>query len=372
MMVLKKEWPNLYHKGKGGELRVWKIWTKDDTIYTSYGVKDGEMQTASKRATPKNVGRSNETTAEDQAVLEAQSMYTFKLERKYSETEEEAQDPLMLPMLAKEYKADKVSFPVAIQPKLDGCRALAFWENGKVKLISRAGKEWTIPSHINEALETILPKDTIFDGELYVHGQSCQTITSWIKKLREETLQVEYHVYDIPIIEGAEDMPSHYRMGYLLGTASKHPNHKYIKFVTTHLINTEEEIKEFENKVVAEGYEGAIVRNWDGIYTFGYRSQDLMKVKTFQDSEFEVLAIREGIGKFEGHAVFICQNDLNEKTFECTIASSMEERKKMYDNKDNYIGERLTVKYFHRTDDLVPRFPVGLRFRPEEDLDAKT
>jgi len=368
-MEHKHEFPVLYHKGKAGELRVWKVWTEGNIIYTSYGVKDGEMQVSSKKALPKNVGRANETTAEEQALLEAKSMFTFKLERKYSETEDEAKEQLMLPMLAKEYSLSKVSFPVTVQPKLDGCRALAYWEGDKVKLISRAGKEWTVPTHINKALESILPKDTIFDGELYVHGQSCQTITSWIKKLREETLLVEYHVYDVPVVEGLEDTPSHFRMGYLEGLSVKHRNTSTIQFVYTRVCNSEEEIKAFERSVVSNGYEGAIVRNHDGLYTFGYRSQDLMKLKVFQDSEFEVINIREGVGKFEGHAVFICKNDLNDKTFECTIASSMESRKEIYNNKADYIGQLLTVKYFHRTDDLVPRFPIALRFRPSEDLD---
>ena len=110
-----------------------------------------------------------------------------------------------------------------------------------------------------------------------------------------------------------------------------------------------------------------MLREKDSKYLWGYRSNDLLKVKTFQDSEFLVVDIIEGEGKMEGHAVVICKNDLTDDTFKVTPKATMESRKEIYDNKSDYVGRMYTVKYFDRTDDSIPRFPVGIAFR--EDLD---
>jgi ATP dependent DNA ligase domain/DNA ligase OB-like domain len=121
---MKKKFPTLFHKGKGGALVQWSIWTEGDTIFTKHGQVGGKMQLSPKKAIAKNVGRSNETTAEEQAILEAKSMWTFKVERKYSETKEDAQEEVFLPMLAGDFKKRKgkeIYYPVDVQPKLDGC-----------------------------------------------------------------------------------------------------------------------------------------------------------------------------------------------------------------------------------------------------------
>lgn len=377
--------PILYHKGKNGEMRVWSVWTEGSTIKTEYGVLNGEMVQSSKVATGKNIGRKNETSPEQQAEAEAQSLWTFKKERKYSESKEDACEPLLLPMLAKEYEAKKVSWPAFVQPKLDGVRCLAFWSGDTVKLISRAGKEWTVASHIAKQLENFLPKDSMFDGELYVHGFSCQTITSWVKKLRDETLKIQYHIYDMPIVNGRDDLTCHKRILELTGLFEVWMDEATynevegsedltlgvigdIRLVDTKFINSEEAVRNEEKMLVQDGYEGAIVRNLHGIYQWGYRSSDLLKVKTFKDAEFEVIGCRDGIGKFVGHAVWICKNDINDLAFECTCAVPMEERARMYREYRKYIGRKLTVKFFERTDDGLPRFPVGKLFRDEKDL----
>ncbi|MCF1193552.1 hypothetical protein LRR18_18355, partial [Mangrovimonas sp. AS39] len=94
---------------------------------------------------------------------EARSLWQKKLDRKYSETPEDAQVESYGPMLAKDFNPKKVKYPAYVQPKMDGVRALASWDGDRVILMSRGNKEWTVPKHINKALEAILPKDSMFD-----------------------------------------------------------------------------------------------------------------------------------------------------------------------------------------------------------------
>lgn len=84
--------PTHYHKGKAGSLYLWRVWTEDADIVTEHGLIDGQKQVARKTATPKNVRRSNATTAEEQAVVEAQAMWQNRRDRKYAASIEEAQE----------------------------------------------------------------------------------------------------------------------------------------------------------------------------------------------------------------------------------------------------------------------------------------
>ena len=357
--------PPLYHKSKNGQLRSWSVSVKGDTLYFEAGLVDGQKVITNRVAKPKNIGRANETTAEQQAIFEAKSAWENKLARKYSEKPEDAQKDLLLPMLAHTFSEKKVKYPCLAQPKLDGVRCLAFWDDDKVKLISRAGKEWLATNHVNKALEAILPKDAMFDGELYTHGYSCQTITSYVKKECEETQNIEFWVYDMPIVAGDDslDFVDRYReLNKLLADCVK-------PLVLVHTMPIGNPVTKAATAMahLEKGFEGSIIRNHDGKYLWGYRSYDLLKVKEFQDAEFEVVGWKEGVGTNVGCCTFLLKNDVSEATFEAAMKAPLEERRRYWDERENYMGKMLKVKFFDRTDAGIPRFPIGLMFRPEED-----
>lgn len=358
--------PILYHKAKGGDLRQWTVWHEKDTIYTEYGQVGGKLQTSSKKAVSKNVGRSNQTTPEQQASAEAESLWRFKVERKYSETKEDAQEELRLPMLAHKYedKRKLVTYPAWIQPKLDGVRCLAEWEGNKVVLTSRAGKTYSMPT-VQEQLAEWLPKDMVLDGELYSHGMSCQTVTSYVKKWKSGSEKIIYNVYDAPIVDGCEILVSEERIARLFDVVES----TNVQRVPGFEVKSHDDMMVRYGEFVQEGYEGAILRLRHGQYLWGYRSSELLKVKEFQDAEFVVVDAREGRGKMEGGVIWTCQGEGKTfKTFECTMKVTMDERRKMYIYRDWYIGRHLTVRYFDLTDDGIPRFPVGIVFRDGSDL----
>lgn len=365
----------LYHRAKGGDLRQWRVWTEGADILTEYGQVGGQLQTSRKTAEAKNVGRSNETTPVEQALQEAEALHKYKLDRKYSETPEGAQETLPLPMLAHGFKGTKrkkFGYPADIQPKLDGVRCLAERDDeDNVVLTSRQGKPWNIP-HVAEQLALWLPPGMTLDGELYVHGESCQRITSWSKSAspdgksyKPESLQLVYHVYDMPKVQG-DDSHAWGTRNYYLGLHLQESDN--VQRVPSFQVQTESGMWDMYGQYMSQGYEGAILRGMSGVYLWGYRSADLLKVKEFQDAEFEVIDARDGKGKMSGCVVFVCRNDMTDGTFECTMKVPMVERRRMYEERDRYIGQMLTVRFFDRTDDNIPRFPVGIVFRTAIDL----
>ncbi len=364
--------PILYYKGKGGALYQWRVWVEGATILTEYGQVGGQLQrTQGKTATPKNQGRANATTAEQQAELEASAMHTFKLERKYRLTPDAAEEQLFLPMLAhpiEKVKTKDLVFPGSVQPKLDGVRCIASWDGDDIRLMSRSGKPYSVPFVEND-LRLILPKGCVFDGELYAHGLSCQTITSLVKRDQEGSRKLFYYVYDIPVVDGDDSLLWADR---LLALEQRVPTSHILGGsvirVPTVQVTTYDEILDHQAAFIENGYEGAMFRMLAGPYAWGYRSKHLLKVKTFQDGEFEVVGAREGQGKMAGCVVWLCRNDLTDATFECSHACTMEERARYFQEHAQYVGRKLTVKFFDRTEDKLPRFPVGKLFRPIEDL----
>jgi DNA ligase-1 len=361
----------LYHTDNNGSLRVWKIWTEGKTIVVEYGHVDGKMQIARKDAEAKNVGTKAETTPEEQAAKEAKAMHKHKLQRKYSLTKKDAKLPSQLPMLAHKYeeKKKKVTWPCDIQPKLDGLRCLARNNDGVVQLTSRAGMVLNLP-HICKELQKWMPDDMVLDGELYVHGVSLQTINSWIPKpgqsLKEESNNIIYNVYDVPMINGSDTYTWCDRESALQDLVQES---EHVETIETLEVVNESDAMEMTSRFIDNGYEGGILRQYDGVYNWGHRSADLLKIKRGEDAEFEVVGYYDGIGKEKGKVCWICKNnDGTDNTFEVRPRGSYEERAKIFKVAESYIGRLLTVRFFGRTDKNIPFIPVGIVFRIDEDL----
>ena len=359
----------LYHQGKTGAIVQWNIWTENADICTEYGQIGGKMQTSRKTATPKNVGRANATTADEQAILEAKAMHKKRLDAKYSLTIEDAKKEVFLPMLAASFdkRKDKVTYPVDVQPKLDGVRCLAYWDGDSVKLMSRGGKQWNCCQHIIDELEQVLPKDWVLDGELYIHGSTFQEITKLVKKLRPESVNVQFHVYDVPRAGNWCGNGGWDNRKNVLDYFADHGHCKSVKVVESHYATCEEDVYKLQSQFLEDGYEGAIVREMDGEYKFGYRSNKLLKVKNFMDKEYLIAGFTTGVGRFDGCIVWVCMTE-DGQSFKVVPQGTMEERQETYQNADKHIGDWLKVKFFELTDDGIPRFPVGLGIRLTEDM----
>jgi len=115
----------LYKKDSKNKIREWAIQVTDSTIIINHGLLDGKKVEKIKQIkTGKNIGKKNETTPEEQAVLEATSTWQKQKDKGYFETIEEAKtEQVYLPMLAHMFTKRKhnIVYPAYVQPKLDGC-----------------------------------------------------------------------------------------------------------------------------------------------------------------------------------------------------------------------------------------------------------
>ena len=364
-----KTFPILYKTGSKGSEQQWEIKVVPINnslvnIVTEHGQVDGKIQTATVQITKgKNIGKKNETSPYEQACSEAESKWKKQLDKGYSE---ERGGGLMnlKPMLALKYedKKDSVTFPAYIQPKLDGVRAIAVRNGDKISLLSRQGKEHLGLDHIKLALLQVMTDGAILDGELYIHKTPFQELISLVKKPQVGSEVIKYHIYDF-----VDELSFEKRQQIISQVLKNRKSDSCLVPVTTFEVKSNSEIDIFYQKCIEDGYEGAMLRWSDKGYKSGYRSDSLLKIKSFQDEEFEIVDVVPGIGREEDKGTFVCKTK-DGTIFNCRPKGDDVLRAEYLKNKKHCIGKYLTVKFFEWTtsDNPVPRFPVGISIRDYE------
>lgn len=358
----------IYKIDSTGKVRVYSITQDEDKYKMVTGVLDGAMvESKWTTAKPKNVGRSNETSPEDQASAEIVSKYTKKLNEGYFLTLEDAKSTpegkYFQPMLATEW--DKVKdkdkqFPLLADPKLDGMRMT----KDKNEAISRKGKPILTVPHITESLEEFFESSNVrLDGEIYNHEykEDFNTLMSVARRAKpdEEDLKLskeklQYHVYDTFMPE--DPLASALsRKQWLDLYAIDTP---YVKIVEWEIVNNEAELKAVKIKHLLAGYEGTIIRSLDAPY-INKRTKHLMKIKEFITEEYPGVddCIVSGKGNKSDIAGAIVVN-VNGVIVSCGIRGSWKYCKTLLDNKEEYRGAKVTVRHFGKTPDGSLRFPV--------------
>jgi len=353
----------LYKKDSKGKIREWSISTGIDKGIPFYEVTHGQLDGALQTdrvlvKSGKNLGRVNATTAQEQCELEAVALFERQKDRKgYTEDIPDTQ-PLK-PMLAKKYQdeMDKVEFPCAVQPKLDGGRTIALVTKDGCKLISRQMKQYKGLDHIEEELAPLHKKygDFILDGELFNPDISFQTIMSLIRKTKnftEESLNVQLWVYDM--VDENEIFHQRY-----INWSNITNNLHYVRQVPTLIVKSELDIIKAHKKFTALNFEGTMIRNLNSYYKLNSRSSDLLKYKDFIDEEFKITGWKTGKGKYANVPTFIMETKEG-YPFEGVPVGTQEQRAEYLANAKKYIGKLATVRFFEYTTTKkpVPRFPV--------------
>jgi ATP-dependent DNA ligase len=175
----------------------------------------------------------------------------------------------MDPQLATDLDWRTVRYPVAVEPKINGCRCVvAVDATGGVHPFSRRGTEWTA---ITPALAHLarFPGQT-FDGEIVVGGTWGRTNGAiHRKRLTADTLAtVVYHIFDLPSHPGTYTE----RRGELLRLGVP-------GVVESRVCLGRAEVQAEYARVVAAGGEGVVVKAIDSRYQPGARTNDWMKMK---------------------------------------------------------------------------------------------
>lgn len=400
-----KIFPTLYKKNKKGTWQLWMCTVKETandtaTIEIVHGQENMQYQTDKDViSSGKNIGKKNETTVWDQALHEAESRFNKKLDSGYSENKVEQTSLLngFLPMLAqptsvlescwneaaanRKPEDDKAPFAY-VQPKLDGVRSFAFFSDGQVQFRSRKNKDLnTAMRDIIALLTPVLSENdhVLLDGEIFSSNEdwTIEDIAGAANKkeyVEGRHSNLTFRVFDCYVLS-EPTLNFHDRFKVASEIINQIDSDKLtmvsslFKFekATPWDPETEETLFNLLDEAIAKKYEGVMIRFNDTPYQPTHRSRSLVKLKKFLDHEYEVVDIfTPQSGREAGTAIYVCKLPDSDNTFNASSVGSRESRKLIYENKADYIGKLLNVKYQELTPAGVPRFPKGMRIRVED------
>jgi len=256
---------------------------------------------------------------------------------------------------------------VAVEPKLDGIRCFAIVEDDKALLYARSGKLITnFDSTIGIALSKL--GNGCYDGEIM--GEDF--IALMRQAYRKEDVNTEgtyLALFDyLPLREWKDrqaKLSCEERYDILVGRIQgthRTDSEKYLKVVERFPVGSNyDDIKNLHDRFVAEGFEGAMIKDLDAPYKFG-RGPEVMKLKAFHDADCEVLRVEQGTGKFADTCGAII---VNYKGVEVGVGSGLtdEMRLMIWNKPDDFVGRIAEIRYQEETPDGSLRFPTFVCWR---------
>lgn len=277
------------------------------------------------------------------------------------------------PMLALSY--EKVNSSLLEQTwfsskKLDGVRAFLFMKDGIIQTASRGGQDYNIAAYyiIHDPFVEYIFKNNpnyILDGELYIHGKPLSYISGLcrLKTLDEKHRELTFQCYDIV----REDLPFKQRLNILHSIEHSRSVDSLLEIVYHTEVKGKKDIMDLHDRYVELGYEGAVLRDPETCYKCGARDKRMLKIKIFEDSEFQIVGITNGLREEDFVFNLVTKEGY---PFEAKPIGDRAMKKWYRNNIDQLIGQMATVKYFGytTTERPVPNLPVLKSIRTQIDM----
>jgi len=344
--------PTLYKRTKTNSIQICDITTSTDTYTVSFGKLNGKMQTKTTICYPKNINRSNATTVEQQAVIEAQAKWNKKIKSGYS-TSKEAPITVQLPMKVGKYQdyESKIKFPAIATIKYNGVNVIFRIVDNILKCYSRGGEEYQVPPHLKQPiLNTLLAyRQSSINCELYSHNEYLQDIQAAVTKHNNLTSKLIAIAFDFP------DLNLNFEKRHKVLQTITTMHVAYPEFIKVH---NHTEIKSYLSHAMHNGYEGLVIKNLNGMYKYNIRTLSQFKYKLTQDAEFKIKAFSVDKNK---HPVFVLESKGGD--FKAKPKGTNEQRSALLQQAPNLIGKYATIEFETYSKLNKPLKPVFIQVR---------
>ena len=258
---------------------------------------------------------------------------------------ETAQPPLML---ATPYRADVPITAYLVSEKLDGVRAR--WDGHRLR--TRSGGTIEAPAWFTARW----PAQPL-DGELWIGRGRFQEVSSLVRALQPDEAawrRVRFMAFDLPDDDAAFSRRAE-RLRLLLDETAV----PWLRAIRQSRVDGRAALDARLQEVVAAGGEGLMLHRADARYRFG-RSDDLHKLKPWDDAEARVVGYRPGSGKYAGMVGALVVEDATGRRF--ALGSGLSDADRAQPPPP---GSVVTYRYNGRTAKGTPRFARYLRVRED-------
>jgi bifunctional non-homologous end joining protein LigD len=177
--------------------------------------------------------------------------------------------------------------------KWDGYRALAYLNNGEVKLLSRNGNDQSgrFPTVVKELPKAVRSPAVVLDGEVCALDEEGRPSFSAMQQAKPGT-PIVYEVFDLLEVDGESlvDLPLRERRRRLEAVLDRRNR-------TVQLSGTFEDGEDLLAAAKVQGLEGIVAKRTDSPYRQGKRTREWLKIKTHGRQEFVIAGYTKGQGR---------------------------------------------------------------------------
>lgn len=234
-----------------------------------------------------------------------------------------------------------------VSEKLDGVRA--YWDGQT--LVTRQGNIIHAPGWFLAQL----PASVLLDGELWLERGRFEELSGIVRrKVPEDAAwsSVSYRIFDMPGVK-LDFTQRLLRMQHMFNNTA----HNNVKVVVQFRVDSDAELMGLLQEYTRQGAEGLMLHLGTSYYRPG-RSDDLLKLKTYEDAEARVIQYIPGKGKYTGLMGSLLVKDATGLSFHIGSGFTDAERR-----RPPPIGSIITYKYYGRTKNGIPRFASFMRIR---------
>ena len=268
-----------------------------------------------------------------------------------------------------------------ISRKINGVRCLIYYDGNQVRTSSRGAINYDIAIyHIitHPLIEKFFKnhQDAILDGEIFKKNLSLNFISGICRsqKTINDGKNLQFYWYDIIDLQApfSKRWNTMQEWSKELQLSDFDPDKQFsdeelhIQFLPQEKISGWNNMKKLHDKWVQDGWEGAVIRLAESVYKPGARGNDWIKIKVYQDAEYPIIGISEGLR--EEDMCFILETP-NGQQFKCKPMGDREQKQWYRDHIDELKGKLLTIKYFEMSGvegSEIPQQPIGICVRDYE------
>ena len=264
---------------------------------------------------------------------------------------------------------------IFVTEKFDGIRCVCIIENNNPRFFTRQGKEICGLIDIQNDIKNMNQNNMVLDGELLFSGDyedsgdQYRKTTKIVNSKSEDKKNIIFHIFDILSVNEFKDGKSEKVYKDRRKQLNDIKETENVEVAPILYQGTDHsQVAKVAQQMIDNKREGVMV-NRNDVYECK-RTKSLLKVKTMNDVDLEIVGYEEGRGENEGRlGAFI----VDYKGHKVNVGSgySKMQRIEFWKNREMFIGQIIKVQYFEETQNqqggLSLRFPVFLELRTDKD-----
>lgn len=259
--------------------------------------------------------------------------------------------------------------------KIDGVRCLIYYKDGHLHTASRGGDHYNYStSHILDHPKLLewfsKNQNIILDGELFKAFVPLQKISGAARMEKDANTEwLEYYIYDIADVNKTfeerlvvlDQIKNDLNLDFNPFKEWK-TGELQVQIVPHVKVSTEKNIWKLHDEYISEGWEGCVIRDPKKVYKPKGRTNDMIKFKNYQSSEFLVVDYELGLRGSED-MVFICEME-DGRTFKAMPTGDRDTKAEYVANfEEKYKNHMAECTYFNFSEDGKPTQPKMRVFR---------